>query len=121
MVMNGDPSVTLGRRINFTQSVPTFPITLTEKGGISYGPHPAGSCKLNVTYTINSETSCTISRDGVWASRQRKLLIQVAKKEPPQQFSLFEESLGSYARFCVSFCQLMTSAFLWDGTGWLAS
>jgi hypothetical protein len=61
MVMNGDPSVTLGGLINFTQSVPTFPITLTEKGGISYGPHPAGSCKLNVTYTINSETSCAIS------------------------------------------------------------
>jgi hypothetical protein len=38
-----------------------FPLTLSEAGGISYGPHPSGSCQLNVTYTINSLSSCTAS------------------------------------------------------------
>ncbi|HME37050.1 MAG TPA: hypothetical protein VKF84_17590 [Candidatus Sulfotelmatobacter sp.] len=61
LVISGDPSVSVAGQINFTQSAPVFPITLTETGGVSYGPKPSGSCQLNVTYTISSETSCTIS------------------------------------------------------------
>jgi len=61
LVINGAPSVTVAGQINFTSSAPVFPITLTEMGGISYGPHPSGSCQFNVTYAITSETSCTIS------------------------------------------------------------
>jgi hypothetical protein len=61
LVINGDPSITVDSQINFTQSAPAFPITFAETGGISYGPKPSGSCQINVTSTINSATSCTIT------------------------------------------------------------
>jgi hypothetical protein len=61
LVINGDPSVSVDGQINFTESAPVFPITLTETGGISYGPKPSGTCQLKVTYTISSATSCTIT------------------------------------------------------------
>jgi hypothetical protein len=61
LVINGDPSITVDTQINFTGSAPSFPITFTETGGISYGPKPSGSCQINVTSTINSATSCTVS------------------------------------------------------------
>jgi hypothetical protein len=61
LIINGDPSVTVGGQINFTNSALVFPVTLTESGGISYGPHPSGSCQLNVTYTVNSSLACTVS------------------------------------------------------------
>jgi hypothetical protein len=51
--------------MNFTNNVPSYPITLTEAGGISYGPNPSGSCIVNVTISIgnalNPVTSCTIT------------------------------------------------------------
>lgn len=58
--INGNPNVTVATQINFTNDAPVFPITLTETGGISFGPNPSGSCTVNVTYTVNS-TSCTAS------------------------------------------------------------
>jgi hypothetical protein len=62
LVFNGDPSISVAGQINFTDNeTPTFPVTFMETGGISYGPNPSGSCQLNVTYTINSSLSCTIS------------------------------------------------------------
>jgi hypothetical protein len=62
LIINGDPSITVAGQINFTNNeTPTFPITFTETGGISYGPNPSGSCQLNATYTINSLSSCTVS------------------------------------------------------------
>ncbi len=61
LVINGDPSVTVDSQINFTASAPAYPITFAETGGISYGPKPSGSCQINVTSTINSATSCTIT------------------------------------------------------------
>jgi hypothetical protein len=61
LVLNGDPSIMVGGQINFTGTTPTFPIAFTETGGISYGPNPSGSCQLNVTYTINSLSSCAAS------------------------------------------------------------
>ncbi len=61
LVINGDPSVTVASQVNFTESAPSFPITFSEKGGISYGPKPSGSCQINVSSTINSATSCTIT------------------------------------------------------------
>jgi len=60
LVINGDPSVTLGGQINVTNSGPVYPITLTEIGAISYGPSPSDICQYNVTYTIASP-SCTIT------------------------------------------------------------
>src|ERR1700689_1409790 len=56
LVINGDPSLSVDGQINFTESAPAFPITLTETGGISYGPKPSGNCQLNVTYAITSAT-----------------------------------------------------------------
>ena len=61
LTFNGDPNISIGGQVGFTDGGPAFPITLMEGGGISYGPHPSGSCQLNVTYTINSLTSCTVT------------------------------------------------------------
>jgi|SRR5580692_282991 hypothetical protein len=61
LVINGDPSVTVDSQINFSGSAPAYPITFAETGGISYGPKPSGSCQINVSSTISSPTSCTIS------------------------------------------------------------
>ena len=61
LTINGDPNVTVATQIDFQGNDVLFPVTATESGGISYGPNPSGSCTLNVTYTINSETSCTVT------------------------------------------------------------
>jgi hypothetical protein len=61
LVINGDPSVSVDSQVSFTQSAIAYPITFAETGGISYGPKPSGSCQINVTSTINSATSCTIT------------------------------------------------------------
>jgi hypothetical protein len=62
LIVNGDPSITVGGQINFTNNeTPVFPVTFTETGGISYGPNPSGSCQVNATYTINSSLACTVS------------------------------------------------------------
>jgi hypothetical protein len=61
LVINGAPSITVDSQINFTGSAPAFPITFAETGGISYGPKPSGSCQINVSSTINSATSCTVT------------------------------------------------------------
>jgi hypothetical protein len=61
LTINGDPSITVAMQMTIANDAPVYPITLTERGGISYGPNPSGSCTLNATLTINSETSCTIS------------------------------------------------------------
>jgi predicted Fe-S protein YdhL (DUF1289 family) len=62
LIINGDPSIDLSGQINFTSDLnPKFPITFTETGGISYGPSPSGSCRLQATYTINSSLGCTVS------------------------------------------------------------
>jgi len=61
LTINGDPSLTVATQINIANDAPTFPIMLTETGGISYGPNPSGSCTVNETMTISSMTSCTIT------------------------------------------------------------
>jgi hypothetical protein len=62
LIVNGNPSITVGGQINFTNNeTPVFPVTFTETGGISYGPNPSGSCQVNATYTISSSLSCTVS------------------------------------------------------------
>jgi len=61
IINSGNPGLSVDSQINFTQTGPAYPITLTEVGGISYGPKPSGSCQFNVTYTISSQSSCTIS------------------------------------------------------------
>lgn len=61
LVLNGDPNIGIGLNMSFTDSALVFPITLTEDGGVSYGPNPSGSCTFNVKFTITSETTCTIT------------------------------------------------------------
>jgi len=59
--INGDPNVGFVVNLNFVDSVPVFPITFPESGTISYGPNPSGTCTVNVTNTITSENSCTMT------------------------------------------------------------
>lgn len=61
LTFNGDPNISIAGQIGFSNAEPTFPISLTENGGVSYGPNPAGSCQVNVTYTISSLSSCTVT------------------------------------------------------------
>jgi hypothetical protein len=61
LVINGDPSIDVGLQWSFADSALVYPIIFTEVGGISYGPNPSGSCQFNVTNTITSATSCTIT------------------------------------------------------------
>jgi hypothetical protein len=61
VTFTGNPDITIAGNINFTSAGPMFPVSLMEGGGISYGPNPSGTCSLNVTYTINSVSSCTVT------------------------------------------------------------
>jgi hypothetical protein len=61
LTLNGDPNITVTTQMSFTNNAPVYPITLTEAGGISYGPNPSGSCTVNATMSINSLTSCTMT------------------------------------------------------------
>lgn len=61
LTINGDPNVTMATQINIQANALAYPVTLTENGGISYGPNPSGSCKINASMVINSATSCSIS------------------------------------------------------------
>jgi hypothetical protein len=58
---NGDPSITIGGQISLANDNISFPLTFTEGGGLSYGPNPSGSCKVNVTYSFNSNAACTVT------------------------------------------------------------
>jgi hypothetical protein len=59
--LNGDPNVTVAGQFNISNWSPQWPLTGTETGGVTYGPNPSGSCQLNVTFTVNSNLTCTIS------------------------------------------------------------
>jgi hypothetical protein len=62
LIINGDPNIGVGGQINFNAGLnPAFPFTFTETGGISYGPNPSGTCQLNVTYSLSSLSSCTVT------------------------------------------------------------
>jgi hypothetical protein len=58
---NGDPSVTVATQFSFQNSLPLYPITFTESGGITFGPNPSGSCTLNVNVSVTSATTCSVS------------------------------------------------------------
>jgi len=61
LTINGNPDITLATQLAFQADAPVYPITLTEGGGVTYGPNPSGSCTLNVTLTVTSQTNCTIT------------------------------------------------------------
>ena len=60
LTINGDPNVRLATTIGYTNGIFDFPVTMNESGAISYGPHPSGSCSLNVSLTLG-QTSCSVS------------------------------------------------------------
>ena len=59
ITFNGNPSVTVSTGFVMQNNALAYPLTLSEKGGITFGPKPSGSCSINVTMTVNSPTSCT--------------------------------------------------------------
>jgi len=58
---SGDPNVTVRMTLVMQNDAAAYPITFSEKGGITYGPNPKGSCSINVSATVNSPTSCSVS------------------------------------------------------------
>lgn len=65
LTINGDPNVTVSTALTVSDNQLQLPLTVTEQGGISYGPHPSGSCNLDVSLTISgTETQPTCSVSG---------------------------------------------------------
>jgi hypothetical protein len=61
IVINGAPQVTVGGQLSISNWAPVWPLRGTEGGGVTYGPNPSGSCQFNVSFSINSDLSCTVS------------------------------------------------------------
>lgn len=61
MILNGAPQVNVAGQLNVLNDLPEWPVTGSETGAVSYGPHPSGTCQLYLTYTLNSNLSCTVS------------------------------------------------------------
>jgi hypothetical protein len=61
LVINGDPQVNVAGQINVSNGMIVFPVTGTETGGVTFGPKPSGSCTFNVTFTLNSNLTCTLA------------------------------------------------------------
>jgi hypothetical protein len=61
VVLNGAPQVNVAGQMNVLNDMPEWPVTSSETGAVSYGPHPSGTCQLNLTYTVTSNLSCTVS------------------------------------------------------------
>lgn len=61
IVLNGNPQVNLAAQLNILNDTPVWPATGTETGGVTYGPNPSGSCALNLSFSINSNSSCTVT------------------------------------------------------------
>lgn len=60
LTINGAPSIALSLNDTIANDSP-FPLSLTESGGISYGPNPSGTCTLNVMLSASSVSSCTVT------------------------------------------------------------
>ena len=61
IVLNGNPQVNLAAQLNILNDSPVWPVTGTETGAVTYGPNPSGSCQLNLNFTVNSNSSCTVT------------------------------------------------------------
>lgn len=61
ITINGNPSVTVSTSFILQNNTLAYPVLFSEKGGITFGPKPSGSCSINVSVTVNSATSCTAS------------------------------------------------------------
>jgi hypothetical protein len=58
VVINAPPTIAGTGTITLVNSAPTLPITLSEVGNINFG---AGACPVNLTYSVTSTSSCTVS------------------------------------------------------------
>lgn len=61
IVLNGYPSIAVGGQVNIANNAPVWPVTGTESGGVTFGPNPSGTCKFNLTYSVNANISCTVT------------------------------------------------------------
>jgi hypothetical protein len=61
LTLNGAPNVAFSTDFNVTSDNLDFPVTATSNGGISYGPNPSGTCTVNVTFKVNSLSSCSVT------------------------------------------------------------
>lgn len=61
ITLNGNPKVNLAAQINILNDNPVWPVTGTETGGVTYGPTPSGSCQLNLSFSVSSTLSCTVT------------------------------------------------------------
>jgi hypothetical protein len=66
ITMDGKPNVSLAFNANFSNFNPTFPLTVTEKGAIAFGPDstnspiPSGTCNINLSYSVDAN-NCSIT------------------------------------------------------------
>lgn len=61
LTINGNPSLTVSAAFLMQNNALAYPLTFSEKGDITFGPNPSGSCSINVTMTVSSPTSCGAS------------------------------------------------------------
>jgi hypothetical protein len=61
ITLNGDPTVNVSGQLQLSDWNPVWPVTATETGAVTFGPNPSGTCQLNVTFTVNSSLTCSIS------------------------------------------------------------
>ena len=61
IVLNGSPSITVAGQVNIANDAPVWPVTGSETGGVTFGPNPSGSCQLNLTFSVSSNLSCTVT------------------------------------------------------------
>lgn len=59
ITFNGNPNVTVSTAFTVQNNALAYPLTFSEKGGITFGPKPSGSCSISVTMTVTSPTTCT--------------------------------------------------------------
>ncbi|HVN19088.1 MAG TPA: hypothetical protein VMU05_09960 [Dongiaceae bacterium] len=61
VTFSGNPNVSVAIQVGFQNNAIAYPMTFSESGGITYGPHPSGSCSVKVNATVTSPTACTIT------------------------------------------------------------
>src|SRR5262249_51572264 len=61
LTLNGNRNVIFATSFLLQDHALAFPLTFSGVGGISFGPHPSGSCSIRVQATVSSATSCSVS------------------------------------------------------------
>lgn len=61
IVINGNPQITVNGSLGISNWSPVWPLTLTETGGVTFGPNPAGACQFDLSVSVNADSSFTVS------------------------------------------------------------